>query len=501
MPTPTKKKRSSKKNLRPDIPPEELALEHSISRILLLRYQQDIARLFSTHIHHLALVELPRFVMSALNIAPPGWLAVNAASDDVKDFFRSALALDMRQAGERVATKKPIRHFAVSHSVPLCGYRGLHSHLLLPHHSHMRAHLKMLEALPPPKFSKPPHLGSLAKGYATLERYCLDRVKNTPAGSMPPQWNDWKLKIHEGYDRVVETLICLGYGLVLREKLTDKWCCLSCLGTVCEPTVRTVDDHKPICPSKGKEREWDGRGSGEDVWRAKLDFGGSLNDDLEIYPEDEDAEDAMTVGELMEWRYIKAEREKELGNSAFKKGAYDLAIRHYEGAYRIEAEIPHYQLNIAAAHLKLSKKAILRLQSNNADAVIELESLRTSRRPNLEVDLTLDQPSTHAALSSPASCSHSRPHSPASPKLRYGQTMKLNDKPIPFQTHERDTMKLKIQFLPLTIQIDPDVGTGIKFTCVKPVCLGGMFLCNLNASTSIVVLVYLHLDNRTFLPP
>lgn len=24
----------------------------------------------------------------------------------------------------------------------------------------------------------------------------------------------------------------LGYGLVLREKLSDKWCCLSCLGTV-----------------------------------------------------------------------------------------------------------------------------------------------------------------------------------------------------------------------------------------------------------------------------
>jgi RNA polymerase II-associated protein 3 len=64
----------------------------------------------------------------------------------------------------------------------------------------------MLEALPPAKFSKPPHLGSLAKAYAMLERYCLDRVKNTPAGSMPLQWNDWKLKIHEGYDRMVETL-------------------------------------------------------------------------------------------------------------------------------------------------------------------------------------------------------------------------------------------------------------------------------------------------------
>jgi hypothetical protein len=127
-----------------------------------------------------------------------------------------------------------------------------------------------------------------------------------------------------------------------------------------------------------------------------------------------------------------------------------------EGQWLLSAEIvePHNH-NTYAPDLK----AILRLQSNNADAIIELESLRTSRRPNLEVDLSLNQPpssSTHAALSSPASCSHSRPHSPVSPKLRYGQTMKLNDKPIPFQTHEGDTMKLKIQFLPLTIQIDPD---------------------------------------------
>lgn len=28
-----------------------------------------------------------------------------------------------------------------------------------------------------------------------------------------------------------------GYGLVLREKLSDKWCCLSCLGTVRLPVA------------------------------------------------------------------------------------------------------------------------------------------------------------------------------------------------------------------------------------------------------------------------
>lgn len=32
-----------------------------------------------------------------------------------------------------------------------------------------------------------------------------------------------------------------------------------------------------------------------------------------------------------------------------------LAVKHYEIAHEIEPELPHYQLNLAAAHLKLSK--------------------------------------------------------------------------------------------------------------------------------------------------
>ena len=60
------------------------------------------------------------------------------------------------------------------------------------------------------------------------------------------------------------------------------------------------------------QREWDGRGAGisgwgtqkeEDLWEAKLDFGASSSED--------GFEDGMTVGELMEWRYFKAERQKE----------------------------------------------------------------------------------------------------------------------------------------------------------------------------------------------
>lgn len=64
---------------------EELALESTISRILLHRFEYDIARLFSTHIHRLAESQLPRLIMSVLQIAPPGWIALNANGEEVKD--------------------------------------------------------------------------------------------------------------------------------------------------------------------------------------------------------------------------------------------------------------------------------------------------------------------------------------------------------------------------------------------------------------------------------
>ena len=43
------------------------------------------------------------------------------------------------------------------------------------------------------------------------------------------------------------------------------------------------------------------------------------------------------------------------GNDAFKKQDFQLAVRHYIHAHEIEPELPHYQLNLAAAHLKLEK--------------------------------------------------------------------------------------------------------------------------------------------------
>jgi len=127
-------------------------------------------------------------------------------------------------------------------------------------------------------------------------------------------------------------------------------------------------------------------------------------------------EEMRFTKDFVEMRYVKAEREKEVGNKAFKEGRYKEAIEAYSRAHTTEPEMAHYQLNIAAAHLKLSSwfeaeeactkslnlhrsekgfwrrskarqmlgkrkeaiqdlKEILKLQPNNVEALSELETL------------------------------------------------------------------------------------------------------------------------------
>jgi RNA polymerase II-associated protein 3 len=125
-----------------------------------------------------------------------------------------------------------------------------------------------------------------------------------------------------------------GYGLILREKLTDKWCDCGCstdhLGEVCERTVREDEEangiYHPGCGGegaggKGKGREWDGRGSGvygwgtedeEDIWEQDMDFGGLGPEE----GEEPEYDPTLTVGEMVELRFVKAEKEKEMVSAA-----------------------------------------------------------------------------------------------------------------------------------------------------------------------------------------
>lgn len=53
------------------------------------------------------------------------------------------------------------------------------------------------------------------------------------------------------------------------------------------------------------------------------------------------------------------------GNAAYRRGDFEMAISLYEAAHGLESELPHYQLNLAAAHLKLNKYVIPYLLSAN----------------------------------------------------------------------------------------------------------------------------------------
>jgi hypothetical protein len=212
----------------------------------------------------------------------------------------------------------------MSNNVPICQKRGLHSLRLLPYYPALKAHLDVLESMPPPTFSKPPHLGPLTDAQDALEDACRLNYDCFGNSRISPDWDkDWKERVRIGYERVSQTLWHVarefdvrGYGLVLREKLTTKWCDCGCstdhLGEVCEITVREDEGENGI--RYGKQREWDGRGGGvhgweteeeEDTWEVDLDFGRLESDGC-----DEGVKD-MTIAELMEWRYLEAERKKE----------------------------------------------------------------------------------------------------------------------------------------------------------------------------------------------
>lgn len=239
-----------------------------------------------------------------------------------------------------------------------------------------------------PIFSKHPHLGNLEARKEALEHACEKLAWANEIVPLHPDWDgNWREKVRYGYEKLSQTLWRVarefdvrGYGTVLREKLSTKWCDCGCstdhLGEVCEKTVREEEEEnrKRI----GKGREWDGRGSGiygweteeeEDIWEIDLDFGGPDPD--ECYG---GIDSDMTIREMMEWRFLKAEKQKEevnfrafslvlyrklnlyrQGNAAFRKGDYLSAVDLYESAHNTESELPHYQLNLAAAYLKLNK--------------------------------------------------------------------------------------------------------------------------------------------------
>jgi len=61
--------------------------------------------------------------MRCTSLGGPGWIAANADGEEIKELFRSVIAMDLREAGERVATKSVLWSYTALRqfvSVDLC---------------------------------------------------------------------------------------------------------------------------------------------------------------------------------------------------------------------------------------------------------------------------------------------------------------------------------------------------------------------------------------------
>jgi len=246
----------------------------------------------------------------------------------------------------------------------------------------------------------------------------------------------------------------------------------------------------------GKQREWDGRGSGvhgwetveeEDVWDLDLDFTGNESEE-EANPGSTHPE--MTIAEIMEVRYLRAEKEKELGNVAFRRGEYEIAVCHYQAAHAVEPEMPHYQLNIAAAYLKLSNwidaenacskalsqhrsikgyyrrakarrmmgrteeaikdlRSALRIQPTNTEALEEMLSLLPSQSSLLPPPSSAEEATSSSVggtSATPRSIPLSNPNHLQIPKPK-------SQKQLPFARTKADDRKLKIMPMPVMFEV------------------------------------------------
>lgn len=258
-------------------PPSSPALEACLSRILLLRLRQDIARLYSAHLVRICEDVLPVLMLDIIALTGPGWIAANARSEELKSYFRGCIAMDLRQVGERVGTKSliwsytAIRDFvsyvavlghvaktdsdasfcwrfrqAVARDIPLCPRSGIHSYSLVPYTNKIKAHMQLLETLAPPTFLKPHTMGKLLPNFDLLDKHCDARARRlslqSPTGQagvqellIPPAWRDWKGKLKIGYDLLVEILWetanefnPAGFAQSLTERLTTNWCECGC---------------------------------------------------------------------------------------------------------------------------------------------------------------------------------------------------------------------------------------------------------------------------------
>lgn len=99
-------------------------IDKLLSRIFFLRFYEDAARLYSTRLTLIAKERLPYLIQNIIAAgAGPGWACINAASDEIREFFRLQIQVDFRELEDRIYhissewTYTAIRRMAITNGV------------------------------------------------------------------------------------------------------------------------------------------------------------------------------------------------------------------------------------------------------------------------------------------------------------------------------------------------------------------------------------------------
>lgn len=104
--------------------PHLVQIDRLLSRIFFLRFYEDAARLYSTRLTLIAKERLPYLIQNIIAAGGgPGWACINAASDEIREFFRLQIQVDFRELEDRVYhissewTYTAIRRMAMTNGV------------------------------------------------------------------------------------------------------------------------------------------------------------------------------------------------------------------------------------------------------------------------------------------------------------------------------------------------------------------------------------------------
>ncbi|GAA96094.1 uncharacterized protein L969DRAFT_94322 [Mixia osmundae IAM 14324] len=356
-----------------------------LSKIFLERFKQDACRLYATRIERVARSKLPRLIEKLLALCGPGWIAANAYTSEIQEYYRTHILADLRELDDRIWTNSAewvytaVRRRVISAGF-LIPYDGLAPADLPAIMPSLRAMLKQIEACPKPVCGSLPQFPPVKLDQTTLMRFAQSKAK---LAKNDPAWRNWRAKLELGLARMIDSLWetvgefdvpTFGQGVTMafqtRNAGIKGWETTQRFESIIfeEEEERAERELATGAKRSGKRRAdegGDGRGAGvsgwdtideEDLWERRLE--GVHQAQLPTpakNPADVSlpAEDHMSIGERSVYRLFLAEADKDEGNKAYRRGDYAGAAGFYSAAHTAENRLPVYLLNRAMAYLKL----------------------------------------------------------------------------------------------------------------------------------------------------